>query len=401
MNISRKLKNLSYNLYMIGYNLIHKRKNDVILIGGWMGLKFADNSRYLYQFLYENKDKYNLSKVIWVTRNKELNDKLNSLGYESYLIGTKESNYWHKVAAMHIICDAETSVLNFSPDIDSKYSFGAKKIQLWHGVGVKSVGLASNDANPKKYKSSPIISFVHTILSEGGWYDKKFLCTSKRNTYINQLYANDFHEDHYFISSYPRHCKCPKTFTEESAMIKKMKKHKYVFMYFPTFRRSVENYTHPLTDPNIIDFIKENDVLWIEKEHSASNYINDIRGSNIIELDQNFDINTIIPFASLIISDYSSVLFDAVHLGINCCMYAPDFEDFKNGDVGFIVDPLKIFKGHLFSISTNELEKNIESLTKGIYLSDEEKQCYQIINRDYFENNYFDLDSIWSTIEAL
>ena len=160
MNISRKLKNLSYNLYMIGYNLIHKRKNDVILIGGWMGLKFADNSRYLYQFLYENKDKYNLSKVIWVTRNEELNDKLNSLGYESYLIGTKESNYWHKVAAMHIICDAETSVLNFSPDIDSKYSFGAKKIQLWHGVGVKSVGLASNDANPKKLLFKPKNSII-------------------------------------------------------------------------------------------------------------------------------------------------------------------------------------------------------------------------------------------------
>ncbi len=53
-----------------------------------MGEKFADNSRFLFQYLHQEKQELLLKRVIWVTRNKNLKDELSEMGYEVYLCGS-------------------------------------------------------------------------------------------------------------------------------------------------------------------------------------------------------------------------------------------------------------------------------------------------------------------------
>lgn len=45
-----------------------KSNKHKIIIGGWFGKRFADNSKALYLYLSQNKGKYNLEKVIYATR---------------------------------------------------------------------------------------------------------------------------------------------------------------------------------------------------------------------------------------------------------------------------------------------------------------------------------------------
>ena len=195
-----KLKPLLQNIYVAVYTLIRKRNKNVVLVGAWMGEKFSDNSRFLFQYLFENKDKLGLEKVVWVTRNGNLNDLLNSLGYESYLIGTPESKYWHLKAGVHILCNMAFPQTKVETDIDTRYSWGSVKFQLWHGVGMKSVGAASNNAHSLGNVSVSRFhnSRIATWCTLGGWNEEYFLSTSERNAEVN--YAISLcRKDHLFI----------------------------------------------------------------------------------------------------------------------------------------------------------------------------------------------------------
>lgn len=135
-------KNGLINSFVLILNLFIQRDQSVILIGSWMGEKFADNSRFLFQFLHQEKEVLAIKRVIWVTRNKDLKAELTNMGYEVYLCGTLKSFYWHLRSGVHILCNAIYVLQNgrFQPDLDTSLSFGAKRIQLWHGIAIKSVG---------------------------------------------------------------------------------------------------------------------------------------------------------------------------------------------------------------------------------------------------------------------
>ena len=102
--IQQMIHALKWNLYTIFKNFGIRRDKNVVLIGAWMGLKFADNSRFLFQYLSENVNSLNLKKVIWITRNPEVKKTLDNMGYESFIVGSEESNYWHLKAGIHIVC---------------------------------------------------------------------------------------------------------------------------------------------------------------------------------------------------------------------------------------------------------------------------------------------------------
>ena len=111
-----KFNYLLQNIATAIYTIFNRRDKKTIIVGAWMGSKFADNSRYLYQYLYKNKKELGLNNVIWVTRNRDVNVMLNNSGYKSCLIGTKESKYWHLKAGCHVLCNMAFPYPNYDTD---------------------------------------------------------------------------------------------------------------------------------------------------------------------------------------------------------------------------------------------------------------------------------------------
>lgn len=394
--IVEKLKPLAQNVAVAVYTLINKRDDSVVIIGAWMGEKFSDNSRFLYQYLYKNKSLQKLKRVIWVTRSEKVNELLNSLGYESYLIGTRESRYWHLRGGIHILCNTAFPQARAKTDIDTRFSWGAKKIQLWHGVGMKSVGAASNEAKKKtisKFHASRLASWC----TLGGWNEEYFLSTSKRNAEVN-FAISLCKKDHLFISAYPRNCDCLELMPEESEIISKISKFKKCIGYFPTFRTNNSNYVHPLEYPYIKNYILNNDILWVEKPHSAeSRPAVYSLGKNTLYLDKNFDLNVLFPYFDVVISDYSSVVFDCAYKNIPVVMYCPDLETFKNGDVGFLFD----IESYCQGLIVKDEEDLANHIIKGVseeYMTDIVKDTYRRIIRDFFENRESEYSQIWKDI---
>jgi hypothetical protein len=92
-----KINNLFWNVKQEVANILHPRDKAIVLMGAWFGNRFADNSRYLFQYLSENKEKLGLKHVVWVTRSEMLQKELEEMGYEAYMMDSDESLYYHKI----------------------------------------------------------------------------------------------------------------------------------------------------------------------------------------------------------------------------------------------------------------------------------------------------------------
>ena len=80
---------------------------------------------------------------------------------------------------------------------------------------------------------------------------------------------------------------------------------------------------HPLKDDGLKQYLQQNDIVWIEKPHSASNFQmeNDSKFPNLLYLDPDFDINILLDYVDAVITDYSSVAFDSIKKDIPTILY--------------------------------------------------------------------------------
>ena len=375
-----------------------RRDPSIVLVGAWMGSKFADNSRFLFQYLSDNKESLNLKRVVWVTRKPEVVDILRQMGYEAYLCGTKESRYWHLKSGLHIVCNA-TNRQGHDADIDIQYSWGAKKVQLWHGVGMKSVGAIANEHKSigkaggiwHKLKS---IRGLNAIMSEGGWGEAFFLTTSEAKLKTCQAIAACSRES-MFISAYPRNCHCIRLLPEEERVIQEIKQYKGRILYLPTFRKDHGKYIHPLSSEELRNFLVQNDYLWIEKPHSASTFnFSDDGFRNVLRLKADFDINVLYPECSVLISDYSSAVFDAVYRFMPVVMYTPDLQEFKNGNIGLTFD-IETECKTVICKDLDGLMCYLENAFQGTYLSEQDRLDFY---KKYRMEFWSDRDSVYGEI---
>ena len=397
-----RLEYLKQNIKTATYTFINKRDKKTVIVGAWMGTKFADNSRFLFQYLHENKKQLGLNEVVWATRNPEVKHMLNQMGYKSCLIGTEESKKWHLKAGTHVICNMAYDQVKFKADIDTKYSFGAKKVQLWHGVGFKAVGAASNDAKKIGHKNGIFHgSKVASLLSQGSWNESYVLCTSEYDVWINQTCMNRS-DSRFFVSCYPRNCQCLKYLDSEKEVLQKLVQYNATLLYLPTFRSEYTNYIHPLSDVRFVQYLKDNNILWIEKPHSASDfdYSTIDGGDNVLLLGADFDVNVLYDNISCLISDYSSAILDTIYRNIPTIMYIPDVDIFKNADVGFLMDIEDYFDG-LISKDILSCIELIEDVIHKKFFDDKRKKVFSKANEKFYDNIESSYSDVWQAILEL
>ena len=84
----RKLKTkiiyILSNILLAIQSLSWHKDSTVVLMGSWFGEKFADNSRFLFQYLSNNKERLGLTHIVWVSKSKLIVNDLNTMGYEAY-----------------------------------------------------------------------------------------------------------------------------------------------------------------------------------------------------------------------------------------------------------------------------------------------------------------------------
>lgn len=383
-------KHLLLNIITKLLNIFIRRDKNVILCGSWMGDTFSDNSRFLFQYLDNHKEKYSISDVVWVTRNKDIYNELVNMKYNVCLMHSLKSYYYHLKAGIHVVCNVPYQTKMYKGDILGELSLGAKKIQLWHGIPLKGLGNKSNIQEKKYYyirkKLKKSYVYNHLIRTAGGWDNYKLLSTS---SFLNPIYRDIFgiNIENIIVSIYPRNTVLLDFREQEKKVFEKIANFSMVILYAPTFREhSNKPITHPLENKKLLELLKDNNIAWIEKRHSADNidfgvYEEELK--NIINLDSTFDLNVLTTRMDILITDYSSISFDALYFQKSVLYYIPDIDDYYTKDRGFTLDFYEFTCGE-YCYNTNDIFNILSNFSKNDFKNMDKSIKYNsIINKVY------------------
>ena len=274
--------------------MIPKDEN-IWVFGAWFGKKYADNSKYLFEYINEFHPQI---RTIWLTDNDEVIKQLESRGNEVY----KK----YSLKAIMIGFKAKYSIFVHSNESDcmSFLNNGAKLIQLWHGIPLKKIG---NDDllkfNTKKYLNLKNLIFPFSI-------EHNYLCISASEE-DKSKFMTAFNSKRVVISGYPRN----DTYYRSKSFNNKQ----FTVTYLPTFRDNlddkidlfsdfgfqIEKWNETLRNLDIKLNVKmhpvnkpKDSLLKNYSEYKCINFLNEI------------DVADVLPNTDILITDYSSVFFD-------------------------------------------------------------------------------------------
>lgn len=377
-------------IVVISYFLsfIIPRSKDILIFGGDKGLRFADNSRYMFIYCSVHTNK----KCIWLSHDEKIVERVRARGYRAYLAKEPLGVYYGFRAKWHIFDVALNDTCTFS-------SRGAYLLNLWHGMPIKNIGKILNpygkigQINKKYFFSFANKELQYTILNAFDIAKENMIISNQpRNIVFNiSERENEIYET-----------------SEEKEILKKLrtiKKQKgKILGYFPTWRdHGVENFmgienTKELKVLN--DLLVMHDAYILTKRHTCSFKEYKHSGyskqaeineetidslSNILTIGFDIDLNSVITECDILISDYSSVIIDYLLMDKPIVLYIHDLEKFQKGH-GLYYDYNEFrFGRQVFSM--DELRQTLkEYFENEILFSNEYREYRETLKKRFFDN---------------
>ena len=319
-----------YIIYPFSFLTVRRRRRWAF--GSFRGA-FNDNAKYM--FIYTCLQ-YRDIEAVWISTNRATVQLVRSYGLPAYsvfsikgLLYALTSKYW--------IFNSYTSDIMFC------LSGNAVCINLWHGVPLKRI-----EFNIKRGALSD--RYVRKTLRERYYHPEAFRrpdVVLSSTPFQSAAFASAFRiaEDRCINMGYPRNHILICSEEERRAFIEKFEpeqtrliidnikqKYRKVLVYMPTWRDSQRDiFTQSIDLSRLNDSLASKDYFLILKPHS--NTLVDSRLldglSNIALLDSTVDIYAILPYTDVLITDYSSILYDYVLMcGKDIILYLYDYEDY-------------------------------------------------------------------------
>jgi len=311
-------------------SLVLPKNKKLWVYGAWFGERYADNSKALFEFSNSVED--NGIKHIWICKNQDIIEDIKGHGFRCY----------HTYSLKGIITQIRAKVFissvnssDFVPFLVTPRNF---YVQLWHGSPLKHIGLDSRKSNFKKILDRVRFSTL----------DKYSLIISPAKIF-DDIFAKAFYSktNKIFRVGYPRN---ENLFVSDEMRMKireyfNVKDGDTLVAYLPTHRNEgVGN--SPFTKV-LADILLENDYLEsintkiIVKPHyyerhniEATNETNNVR----IVFDMPFDLYEFLGASDLLITDYSSVMFDYESLNKPILVFPFDYVSYTSLDRGLYFD---------------------------------------------------------------
>jgi CDP-ribitol ribitolphosphotransferase len=227
----------------------------------------------------------------------------------------------------------------FLPYAYLKRRKGTKVIQLWHGTGtIKKFGQDVNTGRLKELEGRANANITHLIVNSQG---------------IKKIYSGSFgvKEDCIYPIGLPKTDELLRRIKKAEAAGKNPDKEyiyqkynipsdKKLVLYAPTFRDTQSQ------NPRLIELIKElNHQLSGEYHfglrlhpHIANSFQAEELGDNICQLSFEKDVNTVLMAADILITDYSSIIYEYCLMKRPIVFYAYDYNEFSDHGRGFYYD---------------------------------------------------------------
>jgi CDP-glycerol glycerophosphotransferase (TagB/SpsB family) len=327
---------LGYQIYFLSF-LFPRNKNKWV-IGSHIG--FAGNSKYFFIYTITEENK---KMCYWIASSRKEAQIVRNLGLPSYY-------KWSVVGLYHLLTAKIYIFSSHLTDINFFTSGNAKRINFWHGVGIKKIEFELSIGSGKKvYDEKNLISRIY--LPQIFKKPHFFLVTSSlMKEHFKQCFK--ITDKECFECGYPRNDifywnkKKLKTFIKNyeikyiQLLVDQLENYNQSYMYMPTWRENRRDFI----DSSKFDFValnsvlKEKNELFLLKLHPTTNLNIKEKISNILIIDKNIDIYPILPFTNILITDYSSIYYDYLLLkDKNIILFPFDYNDYilNNRELAF------------------------------------------------------------------
>jgi len=315
--------------------LVPKKKNLILFVGKNKG-QFLDNIKYLYLYLHRLK-KNNISYYFFTTKKAT---------YRILKQNDLPAVFHPSLLSIYVLLRANILIVGDRPWVRKyKYhiSFRSKKVQLWHGVGFKKIGLAIQSNNS-------LANRVHNAIRGNSPIHDLFVSTSE--FYTENVFSNAFKAKRFLESGYPRNDiffngrvdKYDLLGADEKTIskIQRLRSDGYkIVLYAPTFRDIARDTADnkPFNLKSLSGFAKKYKTIFIFKLHAyVSAAIRPKAYNNIIEYDNTKDIQPLLKISDILITDYSSVYMDYLLLDRPVIFFFFFYEKYTQKDRGLIFD---------------------------------------------------------------
>ena len=292
------------------FSFLVPRTKKIYAYGSYRGA-FNDNSKYL--FIYANHHAKD-SRHVWLSTSRKTAQHVRSLGFESYWVGSPKG-IWLALRAKYWFVNSYTS------DIIFFLSGGAKVVNLWHGVPMKCIEFTITKGElAKRYVRKEFWDvFFHPasfrrpdyMVSTTDFFDdifsRSFRIPTNRCLQVgcprNRMLQIPTEEVEQFVARYES--------IETQQIIAKIKQYNRTYVYMPTWRDSqADIFANGFDLDKLNQTLSEKNYLAIMKPHVNTKIDATKQYSNLVFLDGGVDMYPILPFTDVLITDYSSVLYD-------------------------------------------------------------------------------------------
>ena len=306
------MKSLAYIIcYLIyPFSFLMPRSKKQVAFGSYRG-GFNDNSKYL--FIYAAEHRKDLD-VCWLSVNRQTVKHVCSLGLQAYWV-LSPVGVWKALRAKYWF------VNSYSSDIMYCLSGGATIVNLWHGVGLKRCefnikdGVLANRYVKQTFKER----FYHPesfkrpdyLLSSTEFQSKMFASAFRISLEKclnlgyprNEILKKDQVDVLTFVEKYEP--------SETRQLINKCTQFDRVYIYMPTWRDSQKNvFAQQMDLHKLSEVLKKQNALLLLKPHPNTIVDSIYQADNIVLVERTVDIYGVLPFTDVLITDYSSILYD-------------------------------------------------------------------------------------------
>lgn len=306
MRIKKMILNVLLHIINMVTHLFPIRKNRVTFVS----LESNHLEQDLLQIYEEIKDRYEIKTVLIKFHKNNL--WTNFL----YMLNTMKQVWYINRSSVVIINDNNYVISNFKRS-------GVKVIQVWHATGaVKKFG----NCLPREYK---IQNYDYVIANSEYWvkpFSEAFGVTESQVKVLGMPRVDKLYDETYkekmkvqFLQKYPQ-CKDKK-----------------IILYAPTFRGNIYKgfSTMDLDGEALVEAMGEEYIL-LYKYHPllAETKIPEHKQCINVSKESLYEVFVV---SEMLISDYSSIVFDYAILGKRMLFFVPDLEEYK-GNVGHFLD---------------------------------------------------------------
>lgn len=382
----------SLNLAAVNFfGKILKRKN-IIVFEDNNGNSASDSPRAMYDYLSKENEGY---KLVWIA-NKESVDRFKS---ETIPFVIKDS-----FKGIIVRARAKYLITNSDIPVNWKKPQGMKVIQTTKGSPLKKIGTdVSSDFIPGK----TIYQYQKSQVMLGRKWD--YLIVGNELTSDLEKNAYRLNNNQIVMSGLPRNDSLRNYKVEELNEIRAelgIQNYSKVVLYEPTWRDNEIVYVDQYGVESKIDFDLlssklPNDVVVLVRFHPIISVGKPVLThlNNILDVSDWGNNVDLLAVADLLITDYSSVMFDYAITKKPMIFMAPDVEEYQNYVRGLYINDYQEFVPGPVVKTTNELIETLDSWSKLDVVWEEYRQMVHDFDRKY--NTWNDGESAKKAIDYI